>query len=588
MTRYSAGLLLISMMTSGLSDASAASVDETVMPVQANMTTEPIRWRSGGDHDVPARSQIRFQSLPAERVDALKRHNREAGVKPLQIGIGRDIASEADRYSSMEPALSWQSVDAGRIARFEVTSPLAAGLRVGLRLAHLAAGSELRVAGSDQPALIHLADRQELDRLVDADGLYWTAVTDGERQSLELFVPDDTGMEETPVVRVESTSHLLVALHAATDIEKALGDSGACQIDVACRFNALGQRFVNAKNAVARYVVQNGASTFSCSGTLLNDADPSSFTPWFITAEHCVGSQAHANTVRTFWRFETPTCNVDNPGPNIQVGGGAVLMHADARRDTTLLRLNGEPPAGAVFAGWNESPLEPGSAITAIHHPAGDIKKVSRGRHSGVTANVTIGGSPRIDMLRATWDEGSTEGGSSGSGLFTVGENSYQLRGTLSGGAASCSNASQPESGGNRDFYSRFSDVYPAIRAFIDTAAPANGPSRDYTGAWYLPTESGRGLSLYQYANDTLFGLWFVYDSTGRASWYQLDPAWTGVDVAEGRVVRWTGPAWGPTYTGTRSYTQVGTFTLRFSSATQATLSYLVDGVSRTIAISKL
>jgi lysyl endopeptidase len=588
MTRLSIGLLwMILMVAGGSTIASAPAIGEAAMPSQWEHEDRQPQWRSGSV-ELADVSHIRFQPLPDERIVALKRHNGEPGIKPLQIGIGRDLASEADPYSTVQPELSWHAVTGGLIARLEVTSPRASGLRVGLRLANLAAGSELRVAGSDQPDVIHLAGSHELEQLVDTGGLYWTAVTDGEGQSIELFVPHGTGLVEPPVIRVESSSHLLVALNSSADIAKALGDSGSCQIDVVCRFNALGQRFVNAKNSVARYVVQNGASTYSCSGTLLNDADPSGFTPWFITAQHCVGSQSHANTVRTFWNFETPACNVDNAGPNIQIGGGAALMHADARRDATLLRLNRAPPSGAIFAGWDANPLAAGSAITAIHHPAGDIKKVSRGTHSGVTANVTIGGNARIDMLRATWNEGSTEGGSSGSGLFTLGQNNYQLRGTLSGGSASCSNASQPETGGNRDYYSRFSDVYPSIRQFIYAAAPANGPTRDYSGAWYLPAEPGRGLSLYQYPDDTLFGLWFIYDSAGRASWYQLDPTWTGIDVAEGRVVRWAGPAWGPTYSGTRNYVVVGTFTLRFTTATNATLGYQVDGVSRTIAISRL
>jgi hypothetical protein len=88
---------------------------------------------------------------------------------------------------------------------------------------------------------------------------------------------------------------------------------------------------------------------------------------------------------------------------------------------------------------------------------------------------------------------------------------------------------------------------------------------------------------------NVLFGLWFVYDDEGRASWYQLDPAWTGRDVASGRVVRWTGSPWAPTYDpNVRTFVEVGNFTLTFSSATAATFAYNVDGVNRSTTFNKL
>lgn len=115
------------------------------------------------------------------------------------------------------------------------------------------------------------------------------------------------------------------------------------------------------------------------------------------------------------------------------------------------------------------------------------------------------------------------------------------------------------------------------------------GPSRNYNGQWHVNGEAGRGLNLVQYDNGVLFALWFIYDAQGRASWLQLDTAWTSSDVSTGRVVRWTGPAWGPTYNqNNRSYVDVGSFTLRFTSATSAVFTYSVDGVSREVTLSKL
>lgn len=575
------------LAAAGTCHAQSTTYESVSEAIAANPMPPTVTWRGDIDGSVAKSvSLIQFQPMNAARVDAVRRYNDNAGTKPLQIGIVRDIASEAEPGTGSAPALDWRPTRGGHVARLDVVSPEAAGLRVGVRLTGLPAGAELRVAGSDWPDVLYLGEHDELTTLLGNDGLYWTAVTDGELQTLELFVPDGA---PRPELRIEAVSHLLVSLHTATDMSKALGSSGSCQIDVVCKTGALGERFVSAKNAVARYTVQSGSRTLSCSGTLLNDTDDTTWKNWFISAQHCVGNQGEANTLRSFWRFETPTCRVDNAGPNIQVGGGAQLVYANSGADLALMRLHGSPPAGAIYAGWSATPLATGSIVHAIHHPAADIKKYSRGRFFEVTANVSIGGNPRANMLRTTWLEGTTEGGSSGSGLFVVSESGgYQLRGTLSGGSASCSNAAGSIAQGNYDYYANFAAQFPALAPFLSPGAAANGPSRNYTGNWFQPDEPGRGISLYQYSDDSLLGLWFVYDSAGRASWYQLDTRWTGPETSSGRVVRWTGPAWGPGYSGNRSYVEVGQFSLRFTSASQATLSYSVDGVSRTIQLSRI
>jgi hypothetical protein len=135
--------------------------------------------------------------------------------------------------------------------------------------------------------------------------------------------------------------------------------------------------------------------------------------------------------------------------------------------------------------------------------------------------------------------------------------------------------------------FGRIAGARADIGAF-EAAAAGGSPSRDHTGVWYQPDEDGRGLSLNAFG-DTLFGLWFVYDEFGRAQWYQLDPQWTGPDVTSGRVVRWTGTPWGPTYDPqARELTEVGRFTLRFESEARAAFAYDVDGVNRSIGLDRI
>jgi hypothetical protein len=530
--------------------------------------------------NVAPAATLRFQPLEARRVTAMQRHNVVNGAKRLQIGIDRRVADEAD---TLLPAdLAWTTVAGGRVLRFDVASPDAAALRVGLDLRGLPTGAELRVA-SASGGVVEFVDAAAMTTGVDGNGVYWSPVTDGDTQRLELFVPNGAAAF-TPVVR--GASHLLSSPMRPLDLAKALGDSGACNINVACRTGTLGQPFINAKNAVARMIFTTTDGTFTCTGTLLNDNTPATQVPYFFSAAHCISVQSEASTLTTFWNYESPVCGgAAQQGSNTQLTGGADLLFATLASDALLLRLRTTPPAGAFFAGWNASTLTAPTANIAIHHPSGDNKKYSRGTHNGFSSNVNIGGQVVTSTVRSSWAEGTTEGGSSGSGLFTLNGADYQLRGGLAGGGATCANTGQSEANGNVDYYSRFDQVYPSLQQWLGAAA---GPTRDYTGAWFFPSEPGWGLTVFNYPNQ-IFALFFVYDTAGRPAWYRLQNAWTGVDQVNAVLDRPTAPPWANSFNaGAITYATVGSATITFTSATAGTLTFNDGTVNRTVALSKL
>jgi hypothetical protein len=139
--------------------------------------------------------------------------------------------------------------------------------------------------------------------------------------------------------------------------------------------------------------------------------------------------------------------------------GGAFLRHANTTRDTALLELKTAPPSGAFYAAWNSAAIgATGTSIVGIHHPSGDVKKYSLGSVTALSSSID-GKSP---LYRVVWNDGVTEGGSSGSGLFTVAsDGAYQLRGGLYGGSSYCTAQTSP------DYYSRFSDVYSTISTYF-------------------------------------------------------------------------------------------------------------------------
>ena len=525
-----------------------------------------------------------FQPLAAMRVEALQRANRADGAKALQLGINRNVADEAE--SAPLGALRWQPVRGGRVARIDVRSPQAAALRVGIDARSLPAGAEIRVGSGALPAAPSVNAAAALLQ-ADGSGVFWTAVTDGEVQQIELFLPDG-GADALP--RFVAVSHLLDSPLQTLNLAKALGDSGACNIDAVCREGALGQPYINAKNAVARMLFTRPNGTFTCTGTLLNDNVAGTQVPYFFSAAHCFDTQSVANTLVTFWNYETPACGVDLSGPNTQVAGGAELLHANLNSDALLLRLrpSGALPASAFFAGWDASTLAANAPSIGIHHPAGDNKKYANGISPGIS-QVNTGAGGVGSFWRLNWSEGTTEGGSSGSGVFTFTNGQYLLRGGLFGGSASCANSNGPDvQSGNRDFYSRLDQVYPAVQQWLAPATAA-GPTRDYTGAWFVPAESGWGLTVFNFPGQ-FFALFFVYDTQGRPSWYRLQSAWTGPDTVTASLVRpANAPAWANTFnTAAITYPSVGSATLTFTGASSATLTFNDGTVNRTVTLTKL
>lgn len=526
-----------------------------------------------------ASATLRFLPMSEERLDALKRHNASAG-KRAQIGIGRSVADEA--VEALPRTFDWRPVTGGHVLRIDVESPGAAALRVGIDPRNLPEGVELRVA-SPTLARVLAADHAALHAGMDDRGLFWSPVTDGALQQLELFVPTGTPLAALRP-GIQAVSHLVRSPLRPFSLAKGIGDSGSCNIDVVCRVPTLGQAFVNAKNAVAHMVYTSGGESFVCTGTLLNDAVPATQVPYFFSAAHCLSLQSEANTLETFWNYETPTCNVDNAGTNTELTGGADLLYADLPSDVLLLRLRGAPPAGAFFAGWDAGPVTLGQSQIAIHHPQGDIKKYSRGSSPGNEQTDTGGGIG--NFTRMNWAEGTTEGGSSGSGIFTLRGGQYYLRGGLYGGTASCLNSNGPDIvDGNQDYYSRLDLAYPSLAQWLGTFA---GPTRDYTGAWYVPAESGWGLTVFNYPGQ-LFSLFFVYDTQGRATWYRFQGVWSGTDTMTANLDRATGPVWASSFNpASVSYTTVGTATITFTSATAATLTFNDGIVNRTVTLAKI
>jgi hypothetical protein len=363
----------------------------------------------------------------------------------------------------------WTPVEGGFVTKLRATSEDAQGLRVKLALGAVPGALEIRVQGADGRVESMLADP-----VLGAEA--WTPWTEGASQVIEVF---SQFLPAGDALRIEAIAHF-------TDSPFAKA-AGSCTLPTMCAAtdaalgSGVGAAIAERKKSVTKLQFFDGASGFVCTGTLINtEKFPA---PYVLTANHCINNASAAVSLTTWWFHESTACDGAIVSPNrVQVSGGAQLVFGNWNVDSTLVRLNQSVPAGALFSGWNSNSLAAGSPIVSISHPDGDTSRYAIGSTSREYA--IIGYPQRMDGVRFT--RGITQGGSSGSGLFTMASGTLQLRGILSGSTIrhdpqglSCTNLDEDA------LYARFETLYPQMAQYISNAAVAADDAPNRAQDWF-------------------------------------------------------------------------------------------------------
>ena len=380
--------------------------------------------------------------------------------KPVQVGYPREIP--ASLRSLPVASLPWKVLgDGSRTAQVQVVAADAAGMRIAYLVSGPANGLELRFAGSGRDQVFRTT-------AVPSAEIAWSPVLEGNTGTVELRTLPGFDPAQFSMTFEQLSNLVTVGADLNKDI-RDIGRSGTCNIDIACVSNP-SAALLNIAKATAKMVFTDGGNTFACTGTLLNST---SGADYFYSAAHCISSQSSASTLNTYWFFDAVACNSSAVPPYQLVGGGATLVMTDPTMDVTLLQLRLSPPTGAVRAAWNATVIPTGTVAVDVHHPSGDLKKFSQGAMQGyVQGPLTYDGVPRFQagkdsFISIRWAQGTTEGGSSGSGVFTFNSAGgfYELRGGLEGGAASCDNPS------GLDRFSRMDLLYTKLAPFLQPSA---------------------------------------------------------------------------------------------------------------------
>lgn len=286
-----------------------------------------------------------------------------------------------------------------------------------------------------------------------------------------------------------------VGLIKTIDAAKGFGTSGACEVNINCSEGAAWQR---QKRGVARVVVKQGNGLYYCSGSLINNTQNDG-SPFFLTANHCGENATETDYAQWIFAFnyESPDCVKPASDPAAQSMTGAHLRSraitgTENGSDFKLLQLLQNVPEtyNPYYNGWSRKNVSSASGV-GIHHPDGDIKKISTYTAAAVSSDYGFNGSNlqgkywRVGWAATTNGHGVTEGGSSGSPLFDA---NGLIVGMLTGGTSSCNNTD------GLDFYGKLSYAWSSNGSeAIHQLAPWLDPNN--TGV-----ETLRGLG-----SDTLF-----------------------------------------------------------------------------------
>lgn len=372
---------------------------------------------------------------PIDATKALAEDRKAAsGIKPgpLRYALPTKVSIDARATAKATPGEWLDLPDGTSVWRLEIDAANAIGVDLGFRRFSLPRGAALWFASAD--------GRIVKGPWTDADntrhGEFWTPIVEDPRVRIELRVP--TALKDHVALELGTVHQAYREIWRGTS---PLAKAGACNVDAVCPEG----------NAIREPIRAQARMTFAgffCSGQLVNTTRGDR-RRLFSTANHCISTQSEANSLVLHWRYESPTCRpvgsaqngqaIPLAGNSIEQTGGATLLATHAPSDATLLELNTPIPAAAdpYWLGWNRGAAIPAST-SVVHHPAGHEKRISFDfdppqRIDNTTVNVPGDFHWRV----VDWDIGTTEQGSSGSGLL---DPQRRLIGFLSGGAAACGN----------------------------------------------------------------------------------------------------------------------------------------------------
>lgn len=350
----------------------------------------------------------------------------------------------------------WEDLPNGdRLWRMKITSDQAKALSVQFEDFYLPRGAKLYIYTPDYSHVIGgftAANNHP-------SGVFSTELVIGEEVIVEYFEPQGAYGQGTFSIVGAFHAYRMVPEAEEDGMGRDFGDSDPCQVNANC---SEGSNWQDQKRGVVRIFVVEGFMGGWCSGSLINNT-AQDCRPFLLTALHCGqnASAANMNQWVFYFNYEAVGCNSPFSEGNLaNQSMTGCTRRADSGdnggnqgSDYMLVELNNNVPQAynPYFNGWRRNNVTSQSGVS-IHHPAGDIKKISTYTNS---LSTTSWGTGSGSHWQVTWSatangHGVTEGGSSGSPIF---DNNGLIIGTLTGGSSFCSTPFFPDLYGKMSYH---------------------------------------------------------------------------------------------------------------------------------------
>ncbi|MBS4014066.1 MAG: T9SS type A sorting domain-containing protein [Bacteroidetes bacterium] len=369
-------------------------------------------------------SQVKFALMPFIDIEALKAEDLEIDElkdRPWRFGQVHQVSLNPNNSGT------WDILGNGtKIWRLGINCEGALSINILFDMYKLPAGAQLFVYSADRKEILGAftnINNQE-------DNLFPVSFIFSDNVIVEYNEPK--GVEFEGKLSISEVTH---GYRTLADYVKAFGQAGSCNVNVAC---PQGAAWGNQINSVLMLASSNGVSNGFCSGALINNTNNDG-TPYFLSANHCYSAPG---SVFYIFNWQSATCSNPGSSPSFQSVAGATDRARNAASDFWLVQLNTTPPQSynPYYSGWNRTTdATMSGTIWGIHHPRGDIKKISWATGGATTSNyLGATGSGTTHWRVGSWSDGTTtEGGSSGSPLF---DPQGRIMGQLHGGYAACGN----------------------------------------------------------------------------------------------------------------------------------------------------
>ena len=405
--------------------------------VKAQISTEeiPYSWVRGSEEII--KQSIPVKTLPNLDMEAINQEDLEKedfiGI-PVRFGFSHDINFDLSNSGV------WQTTsDGGRLWNLKIYSPDALSLNLLYDKFWIPDSAKFFIYSEDKTQ--HIGAFTSENNQGSRDSIMGFATSFLFTNSIILEYYEPRGTKESGIISISQAISGYRYVYDLVREENKNRDNDPdllpCHNDVTC---AVGNNYVNERNAVAR-IIMGG---YYCTGALLNTTANDN-RPVFLTADHCFSG--NSNQWVFYWNYEAPCNTVIAPVFNRTTTGANVLARK-ADSDFMLLNLIENPAMNSnisvYYLGWDRTTSSATSGV-CIHHPRGSQKKIS-------ITNKTISNHPnQITWLddngnivsttpanthwKVDFTNGTTEVGSSGSPLLSQNK---RVIGQLHGGSSGC------------------------------------------------------------------------------------------------------------------------------------------------------